>query len=70
VTRTSELETLVELIRRSASLFEYYAYSDESRAILRDLTTAMEKAINRLESPAPLGPARELLEHVEQTGHR
>lgn len=70
VSRASEVEALVELIRRSASLFDYYAQSDQSRAVVRDLTSAMEQAIDRLNASVPLGPARELPESPEQTSHR
>ncbi len=70
MSRASEVEALVELIRRSASLFNYYAQSDQSQAVVRDLTSAMEQAINRLNASVPLGPAREFPESAEERKHR
>jgi len=68
--RAEEHEALAELIRRSASLFEYYAENDESRAIVRDLRSAMDRAIDRLSLCLPRSAVRDLPEHVERNGRR
>ena len=68
--RAEEHEALAELIRRSASLFEYYAQNDESRAIVRDLKSAMDRAIDRLSLSLPTSAGRDLPEPVERSSHR
>jgi len=70
VNRAEEHEALAELIRRSASLFEYYAQHEETRAIVRDLRSAMDRAIDRLGLSMPPRAVRDLDEPFERSRRR